>query len=66
MNICMYGEEYALADYEVSKERSLKMAELENEFKICAHEHAIVRKRILVGQSSVVLLAISGYLHWVK
>ena len=33
----------------------------ENEFEICAHEHAIVRKRRLIDKSSVVLLTSAGF-----
>ena len=33
----------------------------ENEFEICAHEHAIDRKRRLVDQSYVILLTSLGY-----
>ena len=37
------------------------MADCENIFEICAHEHAIVRERRLVDQSFVVLLTSLGY-----
>ena len=33
----------------------------ENEFEICSHEHAVVRKRRSADKSSVVLLTSLGY-----